>query len=177
MGLLTLSFTVKWSAWVLSLGLSQCQIFRSLFMGWPDSPEKHLFVSCLEVKDRLPRFWKLSKEWRLGTSAFSKHTLISSVFNMVALPSIVPSAPQSRGPLFYTLEGIKHQSPAWVEEMIWRSAVSLKKFSINSPHFWFYLYPTPTSNVPGTPKSWMFGGFCDISSCFFVFSYGGLGFR
>ena len=114
MGLLTLSFTVKWSAWVLSLGLSQCQIFRSLFFRWPDSPEKHLFVSCLEVQDRLPRFWKLSKEWRLGILAFSKDTLISSVFTMVALPSIVPSAPQSRGPLFYTLEGIKHSLPAAV---------------------------------------------------------------
>ena len=54
MGLLMLNFTVKSSGWFLSFEMSQCQIFRSFILGLPDSPEKHLFVFCLEVQDRLP---------------------------------------------------------------------------------------------------------------------------
>lgn len=68
---------------------------------------------------------------------------------MVTIPSVVPSAPQPKRPLFYTLQRIKHQYSAWVEEMIWRSTVSLSKLS----DFWLYLFPTPTPKGPGTPKS------------------------
>ena len=165
---------------------------------------------------------KVQRGMKTGHLIFSMHTLISSVFSMAALPSIVPSEPQSRSSLY----------PPWNKAPVsclgtgddLEVSCFFNKLSINSPDFWCYLsvqfsrsvmfnslWPMDCS-MPGLPvhhqlleftqthvhwvsdailplslsyfqhswyplKSWMLGGFCDISDCLFVFSCGGIGFR
>lgn len=95
-------------------GVYEVSIFGFIFSGWSESLEKALLISC--QKDKHPAADVLRTEWRERLQC-SKFRIFKSSVLSLEQPTLsnvcVLSSPEA---LFYPLQIVNLQSPAWVEE-------------------------------------------------------------